>query len=652
MKKMTLLPSLCYFFVAFGLTAHAQVQDGWVEWSSVDGLSSGDSFGSSTLAIGDVDGDLNADYLVAAPRSKSGFHLAGELSIHSGYDDHVIASINGDYAGQQIGYDVCFLGQHNGDGILKIAASAPFSDSSNGMFSGIVNVYALDLSTLTLSLWEEIPGVRPGHMFGVSIAATDLDSDGDLDLAIGALGDGALDGSVTFLHLDDIGTIDNALQSLGAPSSGEMYGWSLCTADANGNSTLLIGAPFANTDDSGAVVRLNASSGIFDTLRLPSPVAIAGANLGFAVAAGSDITGDGIADLVASAPNAGTGQVFVWHDELAASTSLDGSNSDEKFGYSLAITPDANFNGSDDLVVGAPDFNNEKGRFAVHDMSLPQQLVLHEVNGSAGQLLGNSVSTAGDLNKTSQSEILVGAIGTNNDSGRVYIYSPPEQDIGSIELDVSGTFNWETELDLSATNLSVGGSGTLYWYVGSQAGSSTSAEGYDLDIKGNVSLIGATPSPGSSAQLTYTIPDSIPDGQSLVFQVIEDRSGFIRSSTIDGGYVVDPGITLFVDGHQAGSQIQVRTKWGIPNSPVFIYGSTAQPSNNADQPAPDGSWLLNLRNATAIGSPNDKSDVDGNFTSSAINTPGSLSGLTVYFQGYDWDFFSPALTPITAVTFQ
>ena len=109
---------------------------------------------------------------------------------------------------------------------------------------------------------------------------------------------------------------------------------------------------------------------------------------------------------------------------------------------------------------------------------------------------------------------------------------------------------------------------------------------------------------------------------------------------------------MFVDGNQAGAQIQVRTKWGLPNSPVYIYGSAATPSGSASNSAPDGNWDLNLRNAKSIGSPGDQSDLIGNFTSAPINVPASLSGVTAYFQAYDWDFFQSALTPVLVVTFQ
>lgn len=657
------MKNLQLFLCAIGLVAIstpsliAQSQDDWVEWGHVDGLNQGDSFGSSMSPLGDVNNDSHDDYLVSSPQSSSYLRRAGELSIISGKDDSIIASASGSSIGQQMGYSICVLGQHDGDGLLKIAASSPFSNANNGMFSGVVIIYAFDPSTSELYLWQELAGDNAGAMFGVSVAALDNDGDGDLDLAVGSLGDGKplngqpLDGSIRFFNVSNLSADETGTNpQYGVSNSGEMFGFAMCYADINGDEGLLIGAPFADINNYGAAVLYTALTHSSTTLANVSPTT--DANLGFAVAAGSDITGDGTADFIASAPNAGTGTVFAWEGSQLTGQALDGSNNGEKFGYSLAITDDANFNGSNDLVVGAPEADNGKGRFAVHDMSSPSQDVLHAEDGLTGQLFGSAVATAGDINQSTKSEILVGAIGTNNGTGRVYIYSPPEEDIGAIELEVVGNYEWETDMNLNATNLSQGGGGNLYWYMGSQAGSSVSNEGYNLDISGNVQLLAITGNPGVQAQYTHTIPDTIADGQLLVFQVVEDRSGFIRSSTIDGGNVVDPGVTMFVDGNQAGAQIQVRTKWGLPNSPVYIYGSAATPSGSASNSAPDGNWDLNLRNAKPIGSPGDQSDLIGNFTSAPINVPASLSGVTAYFQAYDWDFFQSALTPVLVVTFQ
>ncbi|MDP6963777.1 MAG: integrin alpha [Planctomycetota bacterium] len=655
MKTTILLAAAC----SLGLfTPHisAQSQDDWVEWAQVDGTTAGEQFGSAIVPIGDVNNDNYDDFLVASPTSSSFVRLAGEIAILSGQDNSIIASASGTDIGQQIGYELCVLGEHDGDGMLKIAASSPFSHSTTGFYSGIVNIYAFDLSTLSLDLWQEIPGPASGSMFGVSLAALDNDGDGDLDLAVGSLGDGdpaggsLLDGSVSFFNLDQT-MADGAgtTTSYGALNSGEMFGFSLAHADSNGTESVLVGAPFAGNDNQGAAVSLKVDG---SQVVLIDPNPTANANLGFDVASGGDLNGDGFADYVASAPNTGTGSVITWIHPQQTGLALMGDNQGEKFGYSIAVTADSNFDDNADLVVGAPEAATDKGRFAVHDMSTMAQSVLYSANGSAGQLFGSTVATGGDLNQTTKSEVLVGAIGNNNSTGRIYIYSPPEQDSGPIEMDASGAFEWETDVTLTATNLSAGGGGQLYWYMGTQQGSSTSAEGYDLDITGNVSLIATTSNPGVSTTYDYNIPDSIPDGQSLVFQVVEDRSGFIRSSTLDGGNVIDPGVTMFIDGDTAGDQIVCRTKWGIPNSPVYLYASKATPSPTASNLAPDGNWALNLRNSVAIGSPGDQSDLIGNFSSTPINVPANLSGVTGYFQAYDWDFFEPALTRVVTVTFQ
>ena len=278
------------------------------------------------------------------------------------------------------------------------------------MFSGVVNIYAFDPSTSELYLWQELAGDNAGAMFGVSVAALDNDGDGDLDLAVGSLGDGEplvgqpLDGSIRFFDVSNLGADETGTNpQYGVPNSGEMFGFAMCYADINGDEGLLIGAPFADINNCGAAVLYTALTHSSTTLANASPTA--DANLGFAVAAGSDITGDGTADFIASAPNTGTGTVFTWEGSQLTGQALDGGNNGEKFGYSLAITDDANFNNSDDLVVGAPEAGNDNGRFAVYDMSSLNQTVLYSASGSSGQLLGRAVATAGDINQSTKSEI-------------------------------------------------------------------------------------------------------------------------------------------------------------------------------------------------------------------------------------------------------
>jgi hypothetical protein len=628
-------------------------QSDWVEWGFVDGTSVDGEFGNKVIAIGDINNDQFDDYAVTSPRSSEGNYLGGTISLHSGQDNSVLASIHGSQFGDKIGYDICYLGEHDLDGLIKIATSSPFATGINGPFSGLVRIFAYDQNNQTFSLWQEIGGESPGNMFGASIEAIDQDGDNDLDLVVSAIGYNILDGGVFIYNLNSVeADINNPISYAGIPSSREMFGWALSRdlGSINGDS-LLVGAPFAGTNNAGRVISIKANG---QSSERNNPLEnINNAHLGYSVAAGSDITGDGLPDNVASAPDTATGSVIIWDTPSATGNILQGSQANEKFGYSIDISLDTNFDGADDLIVGAPHADSLRGRFSVYDAtSLAFESIFSEEGVEAGHLYGIDVAEGGDLNQTGQHEILVSAMGVNNNTGRIYIYAPPEEDLGPIDLEIEGSFEWETEAEMQASNLATGGGGNLYWYVGTSQGSSTSNEGYELDISGNVELISITPNPGVTYTEYYLIEDTIPDGQELFFQVIEDRSGFIRKSDVEDEEVEDPGVTLFVNGDQADEPMNFETKWGMPNSPVYIYGSPYPPSNNPVYTAPDGSWNINIKRAVPLSQPGDQSNSDGNFTSNPITAPSVLAGLTIYFQAYDWDFFQPALTRVVPVEFE
>ena len=223
-------------------------------------------------------------------------------------------------------------------------------------------------------------------------------------------------------------------------------------------------------------------------------------------------------------------------------------------------------------------------------------------------------------------------------------------------MNISGPFEWETDVVMQATNLSPGGGGEVYWYIGTSIQETVSPHGFDLNIGGLIDFI-VVANPGTQLQQLWRITDDIPDGTNLYFQVIEDRNGFVRNSNTDNGEVSDPGVTLFVNGNTAGQAVTLQTRWGIPNSPMYIYGTNQGFTAGAINSVPNGTWEVNLRNPRALTPPGDKSGnfgtpEEGEYTSPPVNIPAGFVGVTAHFQGYDWDLFQPALTRVVAVTFQ
>ncbi len=636
-------------------------QQDWVEWDSASGTTPGEQYGFAMTGLGDWDMDGFDDYIVTSPGASANALNAGTVTVHSGQDGSVLTTLDGMAVSDQLGFAVASLGEH-GDGLPKVAIGAPFQSSINGAFTGLVRVYAWDDLAGSAFLLQEIAGPMPGAMFGLAVAAADLDGDGDLDLGVGAPGANALDGQVLGYLMSGAGAAEPAAFVWdGAAGSAESFGWSIDRAlDLSGIpgaaslDGLVAGAPFA-TDlaaGDGAVAVLDTLGGV---TTLPNPLAgTADAHLGYSVAGGEDAVGGGLSDVVAGAPDSLAGDVVVWSgDTLGVSLVLNGSAAGEEYGYAVTMMPDANFDGRGDIAIGAPGALNDRGRFEAQSL-VPSPSILFSASGPAGTdgRYGFSLGVLGDINQTTKSEVAVGAPARDGLRGAATIYAPPAQDLGPISLVTAGEYEWETTVNLLATNLAPGGGGNLYWYVGTQQVDTVSIEGYNLNIGGNLQLIAIDVNPGTQAQQSFFIPDAIADGTPLLFQMVEDRNGFVRTSNVDGNNVIDPGVSLFVIGDQAGAPIRFQTKWGIPNSPVYYYATTVGVSAQANQPAPNGGWTLNLRNARYVGQPGDKSDLAGDSLSNPLNVPPGFAGTTAFFQTYDWDLFEPALTNVVEVTFQ
>lgn len=635
-------------------------QQDWVEWDSSNGAVDQELYGFAITGLGDWNMDGYDEYAVSSPGSDSGGLNSGQITIRSGFDGTILTQVDGMASSDQFGFSLASLGEH-GDNMPKIAVGAPFQSTVNGPFTGLVRIYAWDNVAGAVFLLQEVPGKIPGGMFGIDLVGSDLDGDGDLDLAAGVPGANGLDGRVRCFKMSSAGAAIPAMLIFdGAVGSAEGLGWSVDRAlDLSGvpgvsADGLVAGAPFA-TDlaaEDGAVALLATNGGI---TTLVNPLAgTADAHLGYSVAGGQDAVGGSRTDVAAGAPDAGDGRVVVWSgDTLAPTTNILGSNAGEQFGAAIAMTPDADFDLRGDLLVGAPGFQNDRGRFEAFAL-VPSTSSLVANLGQSGQAgrYGYSVAPLGDLNQTTKSEAGVGGPETQNGKGLFKVYAPPAEDLGPVILQAAGNFEWETNVDLLVTNLAPGGGGQLYWYVGNSNTPSTSSEGYDLEISGNLQLIAIDANPGNQAQQSFLIQDTLADGTNLFFQMVEDRNGFIRSSSVDGGTVVDPGVSLFVIGNQAGGPLRFETKWGIPNSPIYYYAAVAGISAQANQPAPNGSWNLNLRNAVYVGQLGDKSDLEGASVSNSLTVPPGFVGVTAYFQAYDWDLFTADLTNVVEITFQ
>ena len=432
------------------------------------------------------------------------------------------------------------------------------------------------------------------------------------------------------------------------------------------------------------------------------------------MAAGEDVTGDGVADFISSAPYLGNGHIVTWKSVNSLRT-LEGPYANGAFGSSIALIQDLDFDGLHDIIVGAPQTANDKGRVALHNLASASQDEIHSFVGSdVGQMLGSAVTTItnsdispiliGSNESISRhsleiDEVTISASGTYevltditvevNDlfiSSNVYFYvgeSNTPSTFGNHDLDISGnvqlfasyttsghteyqdfaiseiypdgtnlifqvveeyglltrysgltggsviapdistmvtgSFEWDTDVTVRASNLYDGG--TVYFYVGQSNVPSTFGN-HDLNISGDVQLISMEVNPDSTVDQLFTISDSLPEGTNLYFQVVEEYNSLTRYSNLSGGMVVEP--TLFElsnQGNTAGEQMGLRVTGGEPWSVVEFYGTL----NGSIDPI-DGT-LINSANTGGDGS-----------AIININVPAGMSGATAYLRAQDTFF--------------
>ena len=271
--------------------------------------------------------------------------------------------------------------------------------------------------------------------FGSAVsAAGDVNLDGYSDFVVGAYLDdnnGQDSGSARVFS----GKTGEEIYTFYGDSPGDLFGWAVGAAgdvNSDGYADVIVGA--RKDDDNGSNAgSARVFSGLDGSTLYTFHGDAAGDLFGTSVDGAGDVNGDGVDDVIVgargAAPNgksgAGMARVFSGSDGQIVWT-FYGDTANDEFGHSVSGAGDLDGDGRAELVVGAPqDVSNGRGFARVFDGATGQ--VLTTLWGDqGGDELGTSVNDAGDVDKDTVPDIIVGAPEANDfgdDSGLVRVYS-------------------------------------------------------------------------------------------------------------------------------------------------------------------------------------------------------------------------------------
>ena len=346
------------------------------------GVVSGGQMGSA-LAVGDLNADGSPDVIAGAPGGAGAVHLyAGPLT-GSIPGSATLAQLTGEAAGDGAGASIASSCDLNGDGLDDLAVGA-WGHDQGGLTAGAVYVMFGPLSGLTsLSAADAVYyGESSGDWAGWSVAcAGDTNGDGTDGLLVGAWreDEGSLDAGAVYLIEGSItpGTstsLSNAEAKLLGEAAFDYAGHSVAGVgdlDGDGNDDVLIGAWGRDESGTQAGVAYLVHGPIGGTLSLSQANAkllgaTVGERAGAHVSRAGDVNGDGAEDLLIGAwaypgDNTDVGAAYVVHGPVTGTVSLlsadrvyTGLSAGDRLGMSGSSVGDVNGDGFDDVLIGAP----------------------------------------------------------------------------------------------------------------------------------------------------------------------------------------------------------------------------------------------------------------------------------------------------------
>jgi hypothetical protein len=449
---------------------------------TADTLIEGDQYraelGISVSGAGDVNGDGYADVIAGAFHYDAGqvnegaaFVFLGSASgIADGNPATAATQIESNQANAWLGNSVSGAGDVNGDGYADVIIGARLYDAGLdnegaafvflGSASGIADGNPATAAT-------QIEGDQYRAELGFSVSgAGDVNGDGYADVIVGAFyyDAGEINEGAAFVFLGSASGIADgnpatAAAQLESNQADAHLGFSISGAgDVNGDgyADVIVGATSydaGETLEGAAFVFLGSASGIVDGNPATAEAQLESnqtrAYMGISVSGAGDVNGDGYADVIVGAylydaGHTDEGAAFVFlgsasgiadGNPATAAAQFESDQKDALLGCSVSGAGDVNGDGYADVIVGAWGYSKGEiqegvalvflgGASGIADGNPTTAAAKFEMNG-AGDLVGYSVSGAGDVNGDGYADVIVGAKGYNAiamDEGAVFVF--------------------------------------------------------------------------------------------------------------------------------------------------------------------------------------------------------------------------------------